>query len=44
MSTERNRPDQILDQAIAEIRAEELDVAAVIRQTVRRCPLRNLFN
>lgn len=29
MSTERHHPDQILDQAIAEIRAEELDAAAV---------------
>jgi hypothetical protein len=35
MSTERNHPDQILDQAIAEIRAEELDAAAVEQAAAR---------
>ena len=35
MSTERNHSDQILDQAIAEIRTEELDAAAV-EQAARR--------
>jgi hypothetical protein len=35
MSTERNHPDQILDQAIAEIRAEELDAAAIEQAAAR---------
>jgi hypothetical protein len=35
MSTERNHPDQILDQAIAEIRTEELDAAAVEQAAAR---------
>jgi hypothetical protein len=35
MSTEHNHPDRILDQAIAEIRAEELDAAAVEQAAAR---------
>ena len=35
MSTERNHPDQILDQTITEIRAEELDAAAVEQAATR---------
>ena len=35
MSTERNHPDQILDQAIAEIRAEGLDASAVEQAAAR---------
>ena len=35
MSTEHNHPDQILDQAIADIRAEELDAAAVEQAATR---------
>ncbi len=35
MSTERNHPDQILDQAIAEIRAEELDATAIEQAAAR---------
>ena len=35
MSSERNHPDQILDQAIAEIRAEEMD-AALLEQAAAR--------
>ena len=35
MSTQKNNPDKILDQAIAEIRAEEMDQAAVEQASAR---------
>jgi len=35
MSNERNHPDQILDQAIAEIRTEELNASAVEQAAAR---------